>query len=697
MNGQTSLLKGTVRRRRMIALGWTAAIAGCVLYWCASAWAELTGPQPVDKQITFAVTTYLNRQHLLRHPLDDEISARWLKNFIKMLDPMKLYFTQADIDEFKTFEYQLDDLAKKRDVSFAYHAFKDRFLVRIDERVALVDELLKMDHDFTANEELITDPEKLDYAKNDADIRDVWRRRVKYDLLQLKSEKIEGQAAIDKLTRRYHSFAKRMRQTDSDELLEMYLTALTTSYDPHTTYMSQGSLDNFEISMKLKLEGIGAALQMNDGYTVVSKVIPGGAADKDGRLKPEDRVVGVGQGENGEIVDVQDMKLNDVVKLIRGDRGTIVRLAVIPVGQTDKQVYNITRAEIELTDSEAKSEIKQAGLKPDGTPFKVGVVVLPSFYMDMAGARRNQEDFKSTTRDVRRLLVEFNKAGVDAVVLDLRMNGGGSLTEAINLTGLFIDQGPVVQVKDAAGDVQPYVDPDPGMAWSGPLVVVTNKLSASASEIFAGAIQDYHRGLVVGDKSTHGKGTVQSLLELGQQLFHVPNAPKLGALKITMQQFYRPNGDSTQNRGVESDVELPALTSNLDVGESSLDYALKFDQVPPSSFVELKWVQPWIVDRLRQLSGTRVAQSADFQKEQQRIAHYKEQKERKRISLNEATFFAERADLNAEKEEEKQFEDLANSNTNGIKDDYYLKEVLSLTVDYLGLLQSPQAAAIGKR
>lgn len=673
------------RFHRSYLLGLMAGLALVVTGLTSPGVADLTGPKADDRYVTVSVVSHVRREHLSKHALDDEISQRWMKTFLKQLDPMKLYFMQSDVDEFAKHEFELDDLAKKGNVELAYSIF-NRFLQRVDERVKLVVELLKEPHDFTVDEEMVTDSKQTVYAKNEAEIRDKWRKRVKYDLLVQKAEKTEPAEAIEKLTRRYTSFAKRMHQIDNDELLEMYLTAMTTSFDPHTSYMSPSSFENFGISMRLKLEGIGAALQFEDGYTKVNKLIPGGAAEKDGRLKPEDRVIGVGQGDEGEIVDVVDMNLNDVVKLIRGTPGTIVRLKVIPAGQKEPKTYNITRASIELKDSEARSEIIEEGQKPNGQPYKLGYIDLPSFYMDMEGARLGGNDFKSTTRDVRRILTEFTSKGVDAVVLDLRRNGGGSLTEAISLTGLFIDDGPIVQVKDSSGKVQHYDDPERGAAWDGPLVVLTSKFSASASEIFAGAVQDYRRGLVLGDKSTHGKGTVQSLLDLGRTLFRNPNAPDLGALKITMQQFYRPNGDSTQHRGVLADVELPSLTTHLDVGEGDLDYAMKFDRVEAVPFEKVDMIDPKLVEELRQLSSQRVAANEEFQKEIRKIESYKRQKEQKRVSLNEKTFLADRAELNADKEEEKKFEELNNS-TNGVvfKRDFYNDEAVAVTLDYLRL------------
>jgi carboxyl-terminal processing protease len=378
------------------------------------------------------------------------------------------------------------------------------------------------------------------------------------------------------------------------------------------------------------------------------------------------------------------MNLNDVVKLIRGTPGTVVRLKVTPAGANEPKIYDITRARIELKDKEARAEIIEEGKKANGKPFKVGVIDLPSFYLDMEGKRINSRDFKSSTRDVEKILQDFVKKNVDAVIVDLRRNGGGSLDEAESLTGLFIDRGPIVQVKDSNGRIEQKPDPKAGMAWDGPLVVLTSKFSASASEIFAGAIQDYRRGIVVGDKSTHGKGTVQTLLDISRQLFRNPNAPQLGALKITIQQFYRPSGDSTQNRGVLADVELPSLTTHLDVGESDLDFALEFDRIASAEYDKENLVNGKVLEELRSRSKERIADSGDFQKEIRRIESYKKQKDQKRVSLNAEKFLADRAELNADKEEEKKFEEI-NSSAPIFKRDFYNNEALAVTLDYLQL------------
>ena len=695
-------------RRRRIAIGLAALLLWSV-GWTVQA--DPTSPKAADKTIGILVTKQLPKIHLSRHPLDDEMAQRCLKMFVKALDPMKLYFYQSDIDGFHRQPKEFDAAVEHGDLKYAFEIFHV-FLQRVDERVKLVDELLAAPQDFSVDEEMVVDRDSLEYPKDPAEARERWRKRIKYELLVLKTaekEKLEGAKAVEKLERRYHSFAKRMHQTDSDELLEMYLSSLTTSYDPHTTYMAKSSLENFQIMMSLGLEGIGAALKSEDGYTIIDKIIPGGAADKEGHLKAGDRIVGVGQGHQGETEDVVDMKLKDVVEKIRGKQGSIVRLTYTSAGSEERKTIAITRAKIELKDSEARGQVFDAGKvepkdsetrgqvfgagkKADGSPYRVGVIDLPSFYMDMEAAHNGAPDYKSTTRDVRQILERFTAEHVDAVILDLRKNGGGSLQEAISLTGLFIDTGPVVQVKDANGRVQSYPDTDPGMAWNGPLVVLISKFSASASEILAGAIQDYGRGLIVGDHATHGKGTVQTLMDLGEQLFvGLPNPPKLGALKITMQQFYRPNGDSTQNRGVLSDIELPQLTSHLDVGEKDLDYPVAFDRVPAKEFTKYHLNAEPILDRLRPLSAQRCQASSGFQKELKDIARYNEQKERKTVTLNETKFMAERTEMNADKEEQKKIEELAEGNTLEIKRDYYLDEALAITSDYLDALRSNAA------
>ncbi len=678
-----------LRRRRITVILLLGLI--CTVGLLTLPAADLTGPRADDRHITTAVVSLLEREHLSKHKLDDEISQRGFEAFLKSLDPLKLYFLQSDIDEFKRYQNLIDNRLKEKDIRFAYQVF-ERFLERVDQRVAAIDQILQMEHDFTLDEQMVIDRDIAQYAKNSQEAFDRWRKRIKYDLLIQKGDEKEGKEAIEKLKKRYSSFAKRMHQFDGDELLEMYLTSVTSSFDPHTTFMSKSTLENFRIALSLKLEGIGAALMSADGQTKITKIIPGGAAHKHGKLKIEDQIVSVGQGEDGEMVDVQDMKLNDVVHLIRGDAGTVVRLGVQSAGENEVKTYKITRAKIELKDSEARSVIFEEGKKPDGKPFKLGVIDLPSFYMDMEGAKRDVANFKSTTRDMRKILQGFNEKEVDVVVLDLRHNGGGSLTEAIHCTGLFIDRGPVVQVKDQDDRRQVYDDRQAGMEWDGPLVVVTSKFSASASEILAGAIQDYGRGIIVGDESTHGKGTVQSLLDLGQHILRVPGLKNMGALKITMQQFYRPNGDSTQKRGVLSDVVLPSISNHMDIGEADLDFAVDFHRIEAATYKKVGWVNQQIVQNLSANSASRREKSEDFQKLLKNIQRYRDQKNRKKVSLNEEKFFARRAEIDAQKEDEKQLDEQANPDEEVVKRDFYFNEVLAITVDYLQQLEMHRIA-----
>jgi carboxyl-terminal processing protease len=673
---------------------------------------EMTGARAMDRQIIRTVANIMDRDHLSKHPLDDEISERAFNIFLKSLDPLKLYFLQSDIDSFTQDKDNLDDFARKGNMDFAIVVFK-KFLQRVDERVAMSNELIDAEHDFTVDEKLAIDADNISYPADDDEAKDRMRKQIKYRLLVFESdriradkEKAEGKTPNaelsvltgdpnedprERLHRSYRTNLKRWHQTDADELLEIYVSALTTSFDPHTSYMSPDSLENFRILMGLNLDGIGATLTSDDGYTKLTSVVPGGAADKDGRLKPGDKIVAVGQGETGDMSDVIDMKLDDVVSQIRGTAGTVVRLLVQPADGGESQIYNITRAKITLEDSAARSEVVEHGNKPDGTPFRFGYIDLPSFYMDMAAAREQANGFRSTTADVRKILQDFKEQSVDAVVLDLSRNGGGSLTEAINLTGLFIDRGPVVQVKDMGGKVEVYNDNDSGVLWSGPLVVMTSKESASASEILAGAIQDYHRGLIVGDPTTHGKGTVQSLVELSQYV----GVPEMGALKITIQQFYLPGGQSTQRQGVMSDVVLPAITASFDNSEADLDYALPNDQVKESRHTDYKMVDSTLLATIRSKSTERIKSSDSFDRLLKRIELFKTQKDEDFVSLNRDDFLRRRAELDAQREEEQQNLGSQIPKKEIFKKDYYNTEILNVTKDYVELIDKLNLAQAG--
>lgn len=639
---------------------------------------EFGDTRPADRQVSRRIARIMEGDHLSTRPLDDTMSRRAFQQYIKNLDPMKLYFLQSDITEFGEWSEKFDDELKEGKFEIAFAIYK-RFLKRIDERVDMAMKWVDAEHDFTVDEEMITDRDKMSFAASNEEANERWRKQIKYNLLVERSNKDATTDPKEKLRKRYASFARRMKQTDNDDVVETYVTSVTSAFDPHTSYMSKGSFENFMIQMRLELEGIGATLQStDDGYTVIKRIVPNGAADKQGELKVEDKIVAVGQGEDGEPVDVTGWKLDEVVKLIRGKAGTVVRLAVFSEKAAEIRNIRIVREKIELEDEAARGTVFEDG------GYKIGVIDLPSFYADMSGG----QDGASTTADVRRILNDFNKQGVDALVLDLRRNGGGSLREAIDCTGLFIDEGPVVQVKDAYGKIDVHEDEVQGTSWSKPMIVMTSKFSASASEILAGAVQDYGRGIIVGDETTHGKGTVQSLIDLDQLFFRTRQTKNtFGALKITMQQFYRPNGDSTQKRGVLADIILPSISQHMDVGESDLDFPVEFDQVPRADFRAVGEVDNVLLDTLRANSRLRIADSTKFQKETKRIDKYIEFKDRTTVTLNEEKFAARRKEFNAEEEDKNAIEEQINGGTE-IKRDYYMEEVLDITVDFLNITKN---------
>ncbi|MDA9858841.1 carboxy terminal-processing peptidase [Rubripirellula sp.] len=659
----------------------------------ADAPAALAEPRKEDQVVARLIAMLMPRNHISGEKLNDTISKRALELFVKSLDPMKLYFYQSDIDEFSKNETRIDDMLMNGDLSLGYDIFR-RFIQRVDERVAVAQELLEGDFDFSKDETIVIDPDSAVYATNPAEARDRWRRQIKYALLDLKDEGKEGNEAVEQLQRRYGRYARRWKQTDGDDLLEMYLTAVTTGYDPHSTYMSPGTLEDFQIQMRLNLDGIGAQLREKDGVTVITRVIPGGAAAKHGKLKTDDVIVAVGQGDEGEMVDVVEMPLTDVVDKIRGKAGSTVRLGVKPGGVGNVEIYKIVRARIELEESAARGEVIEHKNPDTGEQLKIGYINLPSFYLDMESAKKDKTDFRSSTRDVRRILNGFNEQGVDGVVLDLSKNGGGSLTEAINLTGLFIDRGPVVQVKNSDGSVQQYADEESGTTWDGPLIVMTSKFSASASEIFAGAIKDYGRGIVVGDPTTHGKGTVQTLMDLGRQLFRTQRE-NYGALKVTLQQFYLPDGQSTQRNGVPADVVLPSITAKMDIGEGDLQYALEHDTVKAARHDIYSMVPPDLLGAIRQRSMKRVSEDEEFQDLLRRVASYVDQKEQNEVSLEEVAFFDRRKELDAQKEEEEEQVEAQIGSEKIYRDNFYNKEVLNIAHDYIDSLRKQNLAKAG--
>lgn len=593
--------------------------------------ADTLKPEPIHQQTIQDIVSSLNRDHYNDIVLNDELSGKVLDQFIETLDPSRAYFYASDIESFEQYRDQLDDGIRTGDLSAAYQIFNLYQLRTIERLEKLISTLEDPDYkvSFNIDETLETDRSESNWLKSPAEMNEFWRKRLKSALLSLKLADKTVEEARKTLLKRYRSQLSRARQTNSEDVFQSYANAVTQQFDPHTQYFSPRRSENFNINMSLSLEGIGAVLQSENENTKVVRLVPAGPADKAGQLKPADLIVGVGQGEEGIIEDVVGWRLDEVVALIRGPKGTTVRLEVIPADgeESQRKVIRIVRNKVKLEEQAAQSKIIE--LNQNGRPQKIGVISIPAFYIDFAALQRDEQNYKSTTRDTARLLQELQAENIDGLIIDLRNNGGGSLREANDLVGLFISRGPTVQIKDPNGRVNIMSDSDPRVTYDGPMAVLVNRLSASASEIFAGAIQDYRRGIVVGSQ-TFGKGTVQTLSPL-----------RHGQIKLTHAKFYRISGDSTQHKGVVPDISLPTLYDTEEIGESALDGALPWDQVrriPHPRFISFESILPEMNDR--HLERQRL--NPDFMFMQAQAQRLEENKLDKELTLNEVKLQAER-------------------------------------------------------
>lgn len=594
-------------------------------------------PIAAQTQAALWASRVLARYHYKAMPLDDAMSEKIFDNYFESLDGEKLYFTQADIDRFAPMRTKFDDAINNEDLTVPF-AIYNLYQQRFNDRMAYARGLLKTKFDFTTDETLQLDREKAPWAKNEDEVRDLWRKRVKNDWLRLKLAGKDEKAIRETLDKRYAGYVSRLQKLNNEDVFQMFMNAYATAIEPHTNYLGPRSADNFDIAMRLSLEGIGAVLQTRDDYTIIREIVPGSPADKSGKLKVGDRVVGVAQG-NGPFTDVLGWRIDDVVQLIRGEKGSTVRLDVIPGdGGVDAKhiTVSMVRKKISMEEQAAKKSIIE--VKENGVNRRIGVISLPTFYQDFEARRKGDKDFKSATRDVERILGELKKDKVDNVLIDLRNNGGGSLVEAVELTGLFIDKGPVVQQRTAEGRVEVEADTKPGLAWDGPMGVLINRGSASASEIFAAAIQDYGRGLVIGEPS-FGKGTVQTLLDLDR--FSQSEKVRYGELKMTIAQFFRINGGTTQLRGVTPDIKLPVLSDVDHFGESSFDNALPWVSIKPATYVPLGNLKE-LVDPLQKRHEARIARDKDFMDLREDIAEVMRIRKENAISLNETVRRKER-------------------------------------------------------
>jgi carboxyl-terminal processing protease len=544
--------------------------------------------QPVSRheQIGMMVTEFVQQSHYLHAKVDDDLSSQILDRYIESLDNNRMYFLASDIDAFEKYRYKLDDMVRTEPMDPIFDMF-EVYRTRVRERLNFALQQLDTEPDYSIDEEYVFDRSELDWAADTEELDELWRKRVKNDSLNLKLADKEWEESNEVLQKRYSRFLKRMDQLKSDDVFETFMNAFAHTLDPHSSYLSPRNSEEYRIQMSLSYFGIGASLQIDEDNVMVNviSIIPGGPAAMDGRLQPTDRITAVGQGEDGVMEDVIGWRLDDVVDLIRGEAGTVVRLQILPDGAlpgAPQKILDLTRNQVKLEEQAAKSKIIQ--VPRDGREWSIGVIDVPSFYRDYRALSRGDKDYKSTTKDVKRLIGELEDQGIDGLIIDLRDNGGGHLTEATALSGLFIDNGPVVQLRHENGRINRLDDPDPvpRVAYSGPLTVLVNRYSASASEIFAAAIQDYQRGIIVGQQ-TFGKGTVQNLYALDQYV-RVPEGESLGQLTLTMGKYYRVTGESTQHRGVSPDIELPSHIDATQVGESVRETALPWDTIRTTRF-----------------------------------------------------------------------------------------------------------------
>ncbi len=613
----------------------------------ADAAAVATGLEPTDRQrrVSKLVSNVMERSHYRQSPVNDPVSSLVLDRYFEALDGSRSYFLASDVAEFERFRFQLDDALMSGNVEPAFAIF-NRFQTRNRERIEYALKLLDTEPDFTVQESFEFDRAKAPWAKSQDELNEIWRKRVKNDALSLMLTDKPWAETRELLRTRYDRVLKRTDQVTSDDAFEVFMNAFVHVFDPHSSYFSPRNSEEYRIQMSLSYEGIGASLQLVDDYVTVLNVLPGGPAAISGQLSVNDRIISVGEGKDGKLVDVIGWRLDDVVQIIRGKVNTLVRLQVLPAGAapgSGEKIIEFTRNKVTLEAQAAKKEVRK--VTRGDRELKIGVINVPSFYQDFDARSNGDKDYKSTTKDVRKLIEELKTEGIDGLVVDLRGNGGGHLSEATGLSGLFIPAGPVVQLRETGGRIEVLDDPEPNVAWDGPMAVLVDRFSASASEIFAAAIQDYGRGIVVGQQ-TYGKGTVQNLYPLDR--YALGTDPGFGQLTVTIGKFYRVTGESTQHRGVQPDIALPSAISPEEVGESTRESALPWDRIRPATFgKDVNFKQAFT--QLSAEHERRIAGDADFQFLVHEIDAFEHERAEKSVSLNLKTRISEREQLQKER------------------------------------------------
>ncbi len=593
---------------------------------------KLLTPEAKFTKEAMVVTNILEKYHYRRIKLTDSLSSVIFDNYFSSLDPNRVYFLQSDVDKFEPYRFKMDNFLKSGQLEVPFEIF-NTFRGRFMERINHVERILEGNFDFTIDEYYQSDRSEEPWASDANELNQIWRKTIKTQALNLKLAGKELGEALGVLNKRYARFRKAISQYNSGDVFQQFMNAYSTAYDPHTNYFLPITSENLMIDITKSLEGIGARLGTDGDYTIVASIVAGGPAFKSNQIHENDRISGVAQGEDGKFVDIIGWRVTDVVQLIRGPKGTVVRLQIIPASEPVTSlpiVVRLVRDKIKLEDEKVTSKI--IPFKDDGASYNLGVITIPSFYLDFDDYRKGVKDYNSTSRDVRAILEEFKETEVDGVLIDLRRNGGGALQEAIELTGLFIKDGPVVQVKDNNGDLELYKDPDPKIVYEGPLAVLINRFSASASEIFTGAIQDYKRGVIIGEQS-YGKGTVQNPSVFLKRF--IKDEEDVGILKVTFAKYYRVNGSSTQNLGVTPDIELPSAYSADIFGESSRPSALPWDEIKSANYNSIDYVDNNLVVKLRSDYNQRLKTDPELQNLIEQINESKANRSKNIYSLQE--------------------------------------------------------------
>ena len=601
------------------------------------------GPEARHEKIGQLVSEFVQKSHYRHTAVDDDLSSKVLDRYIYALDSNRMYLLASDVESFEPQRYRLDDMVRSEPQNPVFEIFAV-YRARVRERLNFALLQLETEPDFSIDETYVFDREDLPWLQTEAELDDLWRKRVKNDAMNLRLAEKDWTETQEILHKRYSRFLKRMDQIKSDDVFETFMNAFAHTLDPHSSYLSPRNSEEYRIQMSLSYFGIGASLQIDDDYVMVISIIPGGPAAIDGKLQPKDRITGVAQGEQGDLIDVIGWRLDDVVQLIRGPADTVVRLQIMPAGAlpgAPEKIISLTRNQVKLEEQAAKSETIM--VPREGRDWSIGVIKVPSFYRDYRALSNGDKDYTSTTKDVRRLIRELEDEGIDGLIIDLRNNGGGHLTEATALSGLFIDNGPVVQLRNSSGRISRLDDPDPvpRVSYNGPLAVLVNRFSASASEIFAAAIQDYARGVIIGQQ-TFGKGTVQNLYSLDQYVRR-PDEAGLGQLTLTIGKYYRVTGESTQHRGVKPDIALPSSIDTELVGESVRETALPWDTIRTTKFQAGAPLDSTI-SSLMASHNSRSKDDPDYQYLMAGIHDIEQVRAQKSVSLNIEVRRAERKD-----------------------------------------------------